>query len=253
MLPRCAGASARDPVARPGNGHRSSPGPPARDDSETRPLLGDGVRLAQSRSEIERSAEFRNRNRWAGHSLHSRSKHRNALPLIVAHGPVAVSVFPDELYQQPVSPLRRNSPTSSWFSSMRRASATATRWDCARGQSTGLQILRSAWLPISSITARVGSAKLGGARVSQTHPLQQGREGRASCGLGAAEDLFGRSSCSLQVAALARSRQTEAPRAIARGASISRITRDQPSSDLATVSRCTGALPRFASPARARR
>lgn len=39
----------------------------------------------------------------------------------------------------------------------------------------------------------------------------------------------------------------------ARGASISRLSHDQPSSDFATTSRCTGALPRFASPASARR
>ena len=40
---------------------------------EARTLLGDGVRLAQVRSEAEGPAAVRHRDRWARHSLHSRS------------------------------------------------------------------------------------------------------------------------------------------------------------------------------------
>ena len=59
----------------------------ARDDAETRALLGDRVRLAQDRGETERPAAVHHRDRWAGHSFHSRSfETRNALPLIVTHG-----------------------------------------------------------------------------------------------------------------------------------------------------------------------
>ena len=44
-------------------------------------------------------------------------------------------------------------------------------------------------------------AELGGAGVSQAHPLQQGRPGRPLRGLGTTEDLLGRGSRRLQVAA----------------------------------------------------
>ena len=39
----------------------------------TRALLGDGIRLAQVRGETERLAAVHHRDRWAGHSFHSRS------------------------------------------------------------------------------------------------------------------------------------------------------------------------------------
>ena len=48
------------------------------------------------------------------------------------------------LRRRPVSPPTRNSRTSAWPSCMRRASATATRWGCARRRFTGLRILPSA-------------------------------------------------------------------------------------------------------------
>src|SRR6202030_3077038 len=44
-------------------------------------------------------------------------------------------------------------------------------------------------------------AKLGGAGVSQTDPLQQAQQRRALCGLGTAEALFRRGSRGLQIAA----------------------------------------------------
>jgi len=47
-------------------------------------------------------------------------------------------------------------------------------------------------------------AQLGGAGVSQTDPLQQARQRRALCGLGAAATLFRRGSRGLQIAALVR-------------------------------------------------
>ena len=58
------------------------------------------------------------------------------------------------LRRRPVSPPTRNSRTSSWPSNTRRASATATRWGCARRRFTGLQILPSALPVTSSITTR---------------------------------------------------------------------------------------------------
>ena len=44
----------------------------ARDDSGAGALLGDRVRLAQDRGETERPAAVHHRDRWAGHSFHSR-------------------------------------------------------------------------------------------------------------------------------------------------------------------------------------
>ncbi len=152
-----------------------------------------------------------------------------------------------------------------------RASATATRWGCARRRCTELRIHPSAWRPISSTTTRCSyaliarvfdgaaegltrddildnitltwltntaisggpsllgeqasayfsvkgvsipvavsvfpdeiypaPAELGGAGVSQTHPLQQARQRRALRGLGTAATLFRRGSRGLQIAA----------------------------------------------------
>ena len=45
----------------------------ARDDAETRTLLGDRLQLAQGRGETERPTAIHNRDRWARHSFHSRS------------------------------------------------------------------------------------------------------------------------------------------------------------------------------------
>ncbi len=53
------------------------------------------------------------------------------------------------------------------------------------------------------------SAELGGAGVSQTHSLQQARQGRALCGLGTAEALFRRGSRGLQIAAVGFCQATE--------------------------------------------
>ena len=46
-----------------------------------------------------------------------------------------------------------------------------------------------------------GAAELGGEGVSQPRPLQQSRQGRSFCALGTADDLYGRGSCGLQIAA----------------------------------------------------
>ena len=61
-----------DTVARPGNRDGHIARRAARDDAETRALLGDGLRLAQMRSETERPAAFHHRDRRARHSFHSR-------------------------------------------------------------------------------------------------------------------------------------------------------------------------------------
>ena len=71
-LDRIAPAHQRDPVARTRNGHRCIPRRTARDDAGARALLGDRVRLAQGRSKTERPAAVHDRDRWAGHSFHSR-------------------------------------------------------------------------------------------------------------------------------------------------------------------------------------
>src|SRR5947209_8294441 len=63
----------RDPVARQGDRRRSIARRAVGDDSETRALLGHGLRLAHVRGETERPAEFHDRDRWARHSFHPRS------------------------------------------------------------------------------------------------------------------------------------------------------------------------------------
>ena len=60
-------------VAREGDRRRSIAGRAARDDAGARALLGDGLRLAQVRGEAERPTAVHHRDRWARHSLHSRS------------------------------------------------------------------------------------------------------------------------------------------------------------------------------------
>ena len=62
-----------DTVARPRNGRGSVAGRAARDDAETRPLLGDRIRLAQGRGEAEGAAAIHHRDRWTRHSFHSRA------------------------------------------------------------------------------------------------------------------------------------------------------------------------------------
>src|SRR5690348_7723968 len=52
-------------LARKGDRRRSVAGRAVGDDSETRALLGDRVRLAHVRGETERPAEFHDRDRWA--------------------------------------------------------------------------------------------------------------------------------------------------------------------------------------------
>src|SRR6187399_2573796 len=44
----------------------------AGDAQSTRSLLGDGLRLAEGRSQAERTAAVRDEDRWRGHSLHPR-------------------------------------------------------------------------------------------------------------------------------------------------------------------------------------
>ena len=85
--PNCARRITRR-AGRKGNGHGCIAGRAARDDAETRALLGDGVRLAQGRGETERPAEVHHRDRRAGHPFHSRAfeASRMRLPVIVTHG-----------------------------------------------------------------------------------------------------------------------------------------------------------------------
>src|SRR5580698_4574087 len=61
-----------DAVARERNRYRRVARSSARDDSETRSLLGERIRLAQVRGETECSTEFHDRDRRPRHSLHSR-------------------------------------------------------------------------------------------------------------------------------------------------------------------------------------
>ena len=61
-----------DEVARAGDGHGRLAGRAARDDAETRALLGDRLRLAQGRGAAQRPAAFHHRDRRARHSFHSR-------------------------------------------------------------------------------------------------------------------------------------------------------------------------------------
>jgi pimeloyl-ACP methyl ester carboxylesterase len=77
-----------DTVARQGNGHGCIARRAARDDAEARALLGDGLRLAQVRGEAERPAAVHHRkiDGLDIHFIHVRSKHENALPVIVTHG-----------------------------------------------------------------------------------------------------------------------------------------------------------------------
>ena len=70
---RIAPAHQRHKVARAGNGYGCNARRATRDDAGTRALLGDGVRLAQDRGKTERPAAVRHRDRWTGHSFHSRS------------------------------------------------------------------------------------------------------------------------------------------------------------------------------------
>ena len=59
----------------------------ARDHAETRRLLGDGLRLAEGRSAAEYLPEVHHRDRRLDiHFIHVRSKHTNALPIIITHG-----------------------------------------------------------------------------------------------------------------------------------------------------------------------
>ena len=61
-----------DTVARPGDGHGSIPGREAGEDPVARPLLGDGIRLAEGGGEAECLAAVCDRDRRAGHSVHPR-------------------------------------------------------------------------------------------------------------------------------------------------------------------------------------
>ena len=84
---RAAPSHRRDALARQGARRRSVAGCAAGDDPGARPLLGDGVRLARVRGEAERAATVHDRDRRRGHPLHPRkSRHEDALPLIMTHG-----------------------------------------------------------------------------------------------------------------------------------------------------------------------
>ena len=74
-------------MARPGNGRGCVARRAARDDLGTRPLLGDRLRLAQGREETDALPQFITEIDGLDiHFIHVRSKHDNALPLIVTHG-----------------------------------------------------------------------------------------------------------------------------------------------------------------------
>src|SRR3981189_3626851 len=62
---RIAEAHQRNQVAGTGNSHGCNARRAARDDSSTRALLGDRIRLAQVRGETERPAAIHHRDRWA--------------------------------------------------------------------------------------------------------------------------------------------------------------------------------------------
>ena len=83
-----AQAHTRDRVARAGNGRGSIARRAARDDAETRALLGDGLRLAQGRSEAERACRNSSPRStdWTFISSTFVRSMTNALPLIVTHG-----------------------------------------------------------------------------------------------------------------------------------------------------------------------
>jgi len=118
------------------------------------------------------------------HFIHARSKHENALPLIVthgwpgsiveqmkiiepltnpsAHGGKASDAFHLTLTKRPfpgrrhrrVSQLTRGSPTSVCSSCIKRESPTDFRWGCDRRHYMESRTHPSAWRLISSITTR---------------------------------------------------------------------------------------------------
>ena len=74
-------------MAGPGNGHGSNARRAARDDAGTGPLLGDRLRLAQVEAKLNALPYFITEIDGLDiHFIHVRSKHSNALPLIVTHG-----------------------------------------------------------------------------------------------------------------------------------------------------------------------
>ena len=85
---RIAETRKRDPLARQGNSDRYIARRAARDDSGTRALLGDGLRLAQVRGQTEtpcRSSLPRLMD-WTFISFKCVREHPNALPVIITHG-----------------------------------------------------------------------------------------------------------------------------------------------------------------------
>ena len=75
------------PAGPPRSSSRTVAGRPVGDDSGAHALLGHGLRLAQGRGEAERAAAIKDRDRRGRHPLHPRkSRHENALPLIMTHG-----------------------------------------------------------------------------------------------------------------------------------------------------------------------
>ena len=85
---RLAQAHQRDQVARAGTGHGRIARRAARDDAEARALLGDRARLAQGarRSSTPCRNFITEIDGLDIHFIHVRSKHENALPMIVTHG-----------------------------------------------------------------------------------------------------------------------------------------------------------------------
>src|ERR687890_244218 len=100
------------------------------------------------------------------HFIHVRSKHENALPLIVTHG------WPGSIIEQlkttrlsrpatlrhPVSRLRNGAPTSNW-TELSSKSSTRSTWRRARKPCTALRNHPSAWPPGFSTTTMLTASR----------------------------------------------------------------------------------------------
>jgi hypothetical protein len=126
------------------------------------------------------------------HFIHVRSKHENALPLIVTHGwPGSKGLTRDDVL---------DNITITWLehSAFGRSSllgdfGESRVFQCERRRHPGCRER----LPGRTLSR---PTELGGAGVSQTHPLQQARQGRTLRCLGAAETLLRRGPHRIQIA-----------------------------------------------------
>ena len=105
----------------------------ARDDAEARALLGDGLRLAQGarRGSTRCRSSSPNIDGLDIHFIHVRSKHENALPMIVTHG------WPGSIIEQMkiIDPL--TNPTA-------HGGKRSGRLRCRDSVAAGLRLLRQA-------------------------------------------------------------------------------------------------------------